>query len=129
MADVSSVPGLGRTRARVPLPQLLWWLFHALVHGELHELAGRPAHVDGGGPCRRQVAERLPDEGNGVVPTRAGPELHRQAQTAHDGYRRSPPHLRGQGRTVGMTAGDIPVTTGAKYSEPPRRTTHITPAV
>ncbi|TNN69426.1 hypothetical protein EYF80_020260 [Liparis tanakae] len=59
----------------------------------VRQLAGGAAHVHGGGPGRSQVTQRLPDEGHGVIPAGACPQLHGQAETADDGDRRGAPHL------------------------------------
>lgn len=79
-----------------PVSERLGVLLHALVLGELHQLAGGAAHVDRRGSSGRQVAQRVPDEGHEVVAPRARPQLHRQAQAAHDGDGGSAAHLQGE---------------------------------
>lgn len=79
-----------------PVSQLLCVFLHALVLGELHELAGGSTHVDRRGSRGSQVAQRIPDEGNEVITPSARPQLHRQAQAPHDGDGRSAAHLQGE---------------------------------
>lgn len=87
-----------------PVSQLLCVFLHALVLGELHELAGGSTHVDRRGSSGRQVAQRVPDEGHEVLAPRAPPQLHRQAQAAHDGDGGSAAHLWGEGSQGHRTA-------------------------
>lgn len=91
-----------------PVSERLCVLLHALVLGELHELAGGSAHVDRRGSSGRQVAQRVPDEGHEVVAPRARPQLHRQAQAAHDGDGGSAAHLQGE-RSQGHRTASVSV--------------------
>lgn len=88
-----------------PFSELLRVLLHALVLGELHQLSGGSAHVDGGGPGRGQVVQGLPDETHGVVAAGARPQLHGQAEAAHDGDGGGSPHLPGRARGRVSVAG------------------------
>lgn len=90
---IISYTGSGITVTSPPFSELLRVLLHALVFRKLHQLAGGAAHVDGGGPGRGQLTQRLPDEGHRVIAPCACPQLHGQAEAADDGDGGSSTHL------------------------------------